>query len=169
MITHPDQEIVQIVDADDNEIGAVARHIMRRQRLIHRASYILVFNNKQELFVQKRTMNKDMYPGYLDVAAGGVVLAGESYEQSAERELDEELGIRIKLRFLFDQYYEDTDNRVWGRIFSCIHEGPFTFQPEEVADGWFMPIDKALHLSKKEPFTPDGLEILRRLTNEQKA
>ncbi|HHD57480.1 MAG TPA: NUDIX domain-containing protein, partial [Desulfobulbaceae bacterium] len=130
---------------------------------------ILVFNTQGELFVQKRTMNKDMYPGYLDVAAGGVVLAGESYEQSAERELEEELGIKAKIRFLFDQYYEDRDNRVWGRIFSCIHEGPFTFQPEEIADGWFMPIDKALHLSKKEPFTPDGLEILRRLTNEHKA
>ena len=159
----PDQEIVQIVDEDDNEIGAVARHIMRKQRLIHRASYILVFNTNQELFVQKRTMSKDMYPGYLDVAAGGVVLAGESYEQSADRELEEELGIKAKIQFLFDRYYEDADNRVWGRIFSCIHEGPFTFQPEEVADGWFMTIDQALDLSKKEPFTPDGLEILRRL------
>ncbi len=169
MTIDPDQEIVQIVDADDREIGAVARHIMRRQRLIHRASYILVFNKEQEIFVQKRTMSKDMYPGYLDVAAGGVVLASESYEQSAARELEEELGIKAKIRFLFDHYYEDGDNRVWGRIFSCTHEGPFTFQPEEVADGWFMTIDQALHLSKKEPFTPDGLEILQRLTNEQKA
>ena len=167
MTRDPDLEIVQIVDEDDNEIGAVARHIMRRQRLIHRASYILVFNTNQELFVQKRTMSKDMYPGYLDVAAGGVVLAGESYEQSAERELEEELGIRAKIRFLFDHYYEDADNRVWGRIFSCTHGGPFTFQPEEVADGWFMTIDQALDLSTKEPFTPDGLEILQRLTREQ--
>jgi len=169
MTIDPDQEIVQIVDADDRKIGAVTRHIMRRQRLIHRASYILVFNKEQEIFVQKRTMSKDMYPGYLDMAAGGVVLASESYEQSAARELEEELGIKAKIRFLFDHYYEDEDNRVWGRIFSCTHEGPFTLQPEEVADGWFMTIDHALHLSKKEPFTPDGLEILQRLTNEQKA
>ncbi len=162
MTIDPDQEIVQIVDADDNEIGAVARHIMRKQRLIHRASYILVFNKEQEIFVQKRTMSKDMYPGYLDVAAGGVVLASESYEQSAARELEEELGIKAKIRFLFDHYYEDDTNRVWGRIFSCTHEGPFTLQPEEVAGGWFMPIAQALDLSTKEPFTPDGLEILKR-------
>ncbi len=169
MTRDPDLEIVQIVDENDNEIGAVARHIMRRQRLIHRASYILVFNKNQELFVQKRTMSKDMYPGYLDVAAGGVVLAGESYEQSARRELEEELGIKAKIRFLFDHYFEDADNRVWGRIFSCTHEGPFTFQPEEVADGWFMTIDQALDLSTKQPFTPDGLEILGRLAKGQKA
>ncbi len=171
MTTDPGREIVQLVDREDREIGAVARHIMRRQRLIHRASYILVFNKKGELFVQRRTMTKDMYPGYLDVAAGGVVLAGESYEKSAARELAEELGIRTKkskLHFLFDQYYEDENNRVWGRVFSCIHEGPFTLQPEEVEDGWFMSAHKALTLSKKEPFTPDGVELLRRLVESGK-
>lgn len=162
MTTVPDQEIVQIVDRDDREIGAVARHIMRRQRLIHRASHVLVFNGGGELFIQKRTMTKDMYPGFFDVAAGGVVLAGESYEQSARRELEEELGIRAKIKYLFAQYYEDETNRVWGRTFSCTHEGPFTLQPEEVEDGWFMTIEAALALSKKEPFTPDGLELLKR-------
>ena len=168
MTTDPGREIVQLVDREDREIGAVARHIMRRQRLIHRASYILVFNKKGELFVQRRTMTKDMYPGYLDIAAGGVVLAGESYEESAARELEEELGIKAGIQFLFDQYYEDENNRVWGRIFSCVHEGPFTLQPEEVEDGWFMSAHKALALSEREPFTPDGVELLRRLVESGK-
>lgn len=163
MTTDPDLEIVQLVDREDREIGAVARYIMRKQRLIHRASYILVFNKQGKLFIQKRTMNKDMYPGFLDVAAGGVVLAGESYEQSARRELEEELGIRAKIKYLFAQYYEDENNRVWGRIFSCVHEGPFTLQPEEVEDGWFMTLENALALSKKKSFTPDGVELLKRL------
>lgn len=166
-MTGPGREIVQIVDLDNREIGSVFRHIMREQRLIHRASYILVFNQAEELFVQKRTMNKDIYPGYWDVATGGVVLAGESYEQSAVRELAEELGVKGQLKFLFDQYYEDDDNRVWGRIFSCIHEGPFILQAEEVADGCFMDIKKALALSKREPFTPDGLLLLQRLEQEK--
>ena len=47
-----------------------------------------------DLYVQKRTLTKDVYPGYYDVATGGVLQAGETYEQSAERELAEELGIR---------------------------------------------------------------------------
>jgi len=166
-MTEPSREIIQIVDRDNREIAVVPRHIMREQKLIHRASYILVFNRAGELFVQERTMSKDIYPGFWDVAAGGVVLAGESYELSAARELAEELGIKGKLQFLFDQYYEDADNRVWGRIFSCVHEGPFTLQPEEVADGRFMDIDEALDLSRREPFTPDGLVLLNRLETEQ--
>jgi isopentenyldiphosphate isomerase len=163
IMSDPGLERVQIVDQDNNEIAAVARHLMREQRLIHRAAYILVFNRAGELFVQKRTMSKDIYPGYWDVAAGGVVLAGESYELSAGRELEEELGVKAQLNFLFDQYYEDKDNRVWGRIFSCTHEGPFILQEEEVETGRFMDIPQALALSEHEPFTPDGLILLQHL------
>lgn len=77
------RELVQIVDRDNIPIGAAPRHIMRQHGLIHRASYILVFNCQGELFIQKRTLTKDIYPGYWDVAAGGVVLAGESDHDSA--------------------------------------------------------------------------------------
>ncbi len=163
---NPNLEIVQIVDRDNREVGVLARHLMRKQRLIHRASYILVFNRAGELFVQKRTTSKDMYPGYWDIAAGGVVQAGESYEESAQRELSEELGIEVPeqgLQTLFDQYYEDSDNRVWGRIFSCVHEGPFTLQAEEIEYGRFMLPSLALDFSNSEPFTPDGVILLEKI------
>ncbi len=160
----PGEEIVQIVDRDNRVTEALPRHRMRSQGLIHRASYILVFNQQEELFVQKRTTTKDIYPGYWDVAAGGVVLAGESYELSASRELAEELGVSgIPLAPLFDHYFEDADNRVWGRIFRCTHEGPFTLQPEEVESGLFMPIPQILERSRQEPFTPDSILILRQI------
>ncbi len=162
----PGEEIVQIVDEHNRELGELPRRLMREQRLIHRASYILVFNAAGELFIQKRTASKDVYPSYWDVAAGGVVQAGETYEQSAERELSEELGVGgrpVKLNFFFDQYYEDQENRVWGRIFTCVHEGPFILQAEEVEYGRFMLPNAALAYSKSEPFTPDGILVLERL------
>ena len=158
------EEQVQIVDRQNRPTGAAPRSVMRRQAMTHRASYILVFNREDEVFLQKRTMTKDIYPGCWDVAAGGVVLAGESYEASAERELAEELGIvGVPLTFRFDHYYEDETNRVWGRIFSCRYEGPFILQSEEVAYGRFLPMDEALRLSLSERFTPDGVEILQRI------
>jgi isopentenyldiphosphate isomerase len=164
MIANPAEERVQIVDRDNNPIGAVTRRIMRQQNLIHRASYILVFNRQGELFIQKRTLSKDMYPGYWDLAAGGVVLAGESYQESAVRELREELGVSgTKLKPLFDQYYEDEDNRVWGRIFSCINDGPFTLQAEEIDHGRFIALAAIEALHRVEPVTPDGMVLLQRL------
>lgn len=161
---NPAEEIVEIVDRDNNSIGAVSRRIMRQQGLIHRASYILVFNRSGELFLQKRTMSKDIYPGFWDLAAGGVVLAGESYEESAKRELREELGVAgVQLRRLFDQYYEDENNKVWGRIFACTSEGPFTLQAEEIDYGRFMSLVEIEQLHQTEPVTPDGMALLRLL------
>ena len=164
-MTTKKDETVQIVDAENRKILELPRSIMRRDRLIHRASYVLVFNGKDEFFLQKRTRSKDIYPGCWDVAAGGVVLAGESYEESAARELAEELGVSgAPLNFVFDHYHEDAGNRVWGRVFRCRHDGPFILQEAEVEGGMFTPVDEALRLSAGgEPFTPDGLEILGKL------
>ncbi len=164
----PAEEVVQIVDRQNRIIGVQPRSVMRRQALTHRASFILVFNARDEFFLQKRTETKDIYPSYWDVAAGGVVLAGESYEESARRELAEELGIAASLTFLFDHYYEDDNNRVWGRVFRCLHEGPFVLQTEEVASGHFIDIDEALRLSESEAFTPDGLEILQKIRKNRR-
>ena len=164
MTPNPAEEIVKIVDQDNYPIGAVTRQIMRQQKLIHQASYILVFNSGGELFIQKRTKSKDIYPGYWDLAAGGVVLAEESYEESAQRELREELGLaNAKLRFLFDQYYEDADNKVWGRIYYCTSNGPFTLQAEEIDYGRFIPLAEITQLHQTEPVTPDGLQLLQRI------
>jgi 8-oxo-dGTP pyrophosphatase MutT (NUDIX family) len=158
-----EEEVVVIVDEDNNEVGAVPRSEMRAGRLPHRATYILVFNSKGELFLQKRTETKDVYPGYYDVAAGGVVLAGESYEEGAERELGEELGIRkVTLTQLFDFYYEDKHISLWGRAYSCVHDGHLVLQEEEVESGEFMKVEDVLRLAESKAFTPDCLYVLRR-------
>jgi 8-oxo-dGTP pyrophosphatase MutT (NUDIX family) len=160
---NPEDEIVLIVDADNKITGRAPRHEMRAKGLPHRACYILVFNSLGELFVQKRTMSKDIYPGYYDIATGGVVLAGETYEESARRELAEELGIRtVELTPHFTFLYEDGSNRVWGKVYSCTYDGELTLQAEEIESGFFDAPDDVLALSKKEPFTPDGLYVLRR-------
>lgn len=160
---NPGDEIVQIVDEQNLEVAQVSRRVMREGGLIHRACYILVFNRQGEIFVQKRTMGKDIYPGYLDVATGGVVLAGESYELSAKRELAEELGVRkAALTRHFDFYHDADNNRVWGRVFSCQAEGPFVLQPEEVEDGFFLGMDAVHALAASKKFTPDGLMVLKR-------
>ncbi|MDF1555546.1 MAG: NUDIX hydrolase, partial [Deferrisomatales bacterium] len=123
----------------------------------------LVFNSRGEVFVQRRTLTKDVYPGYLDPCTGGVVLAGESYERSAVRELAEELGITgPPLTSHFDIQYRDGSNHVWGRVFTCTWDGPLTLQPEEVSDGFWLAPDAVLARAADDPFTPDSLEVLRR-------
>ncbi len=160
-------EIVAIVDEHNHVVGAVPRREMRAKRLRHRSTYILVFNSQGELYVQKRTATKDVFPSYYDPAAGGVVLAGETYEQGAARELEEEMGIRgVPLTPLFEFSYEDANTRLWGGAFSCVYDGEVVLQEEEVESGAFMPIVDVLCQARTEPFTPDGMYVLQRYVGE---
>jgi isopentenyldiphosphate isomerase len=161
-------EIVVIVNEHNHVMGTAPRREMRAKRLPHRSTYILVFNSQGELYVQKRTLTKDVFPGYFDVAAGGVVLAGETYEQGAERELEEEMGIRgMPLNRLFDFYFEGDHTRLWGCAFSCVYDGIVVLQEEEVESGAFVSVSDILRRAETEPFTPDGTYVLRRYLNGQ--
>ena len=162
-------ESVTIVDASNQVIGAAPRWVMRRDRMRHRATFIFVFASNGELLIQRRTDCKDLYPGYYDLAAGGVVTAGEDYAESAQRETLEELGIKnTPLEEGRDFYYEAPDNRCFGRIYRCLHDGPFRLQPEEVAAAFFRPLDE-VYANQWTPVTPDtlqALEILLRGTSK---
>ena len=155
-------EIVTLVDVNDQIIGKASRAEVRRDGLRHRVTYILVFNAQGQLLLQKRTTTKDLYPGYYDAAAGGVLLNGESYEQSAARELYEELGIQaVNMAAHFDHYFDDGLNRYWGRVFSCQSEGPFALQASEVQSAEFVDVEKILS-DEFSPLTADTLQVLRR-------
>ncbi len=159
----PAEELVQIVDEQNRPISVVPRSQMRRQRLLHRCTYVFVFNSKGELFIQQRTLTKDIYPGFLDLAAGGVTLAGESYDFGAVRELAEELGItRVALKSHGVLYFEDSLSRVFGAIYSCQWDGPMSFQPEEVVGGYFVNVAEVFLMEERgEQITPDSLQAFR--------
>lgn len=155
-------ELVAIVDRENNVVGAATRQRMRLEALPHRATYIIIENSAGQFYVQKRTITKDVYPGFWDPVTGGVVQAGETYEESAQRELEEEMGITgVALRGLFDFWFEDgTKAPVWGRAFHCRWDGPTRPQPEEVEFVELMSREEIL--ARRDTMTPDGFEVLRR-------
>jgi isopentenyldiphosphate isomerase len=156
-------ELVDVVDAEDRVIGRATRAEIRAQKLRHRATYILVFNASGQLFVHQRTATKDVYPSYFDVVVGGVVGAGESYDEGARRELAEELGITSATpRPILAFQYEDGDNRVNGRVYSCSYDGPLALQADEIASGEWLDLDVVLERTRQAPFCPDGIEALFR-------
>ena len=81
-----DTEWVDIVDEQNEVIAQSSRQQMRAERLRHRATYIVVHDGMGKILVQRRTEIKDLYPGWLDATAGGVVQSGENVLDSARRE-----------------------------------------------------------------------------------
>lgn len=83
---------INIVNENDESIGAEDKDFAIEQGLIHQVVRIFVFNDKNELYLQKRGANQT-FPNTWDQSAGGHVDEGETYEEAALRELQEELGI----------------------------------------------------------------------------
>ncbi len=156
-------EIVTVIDLADRVLDARPRTEVKRNGDTYRVTYILVFNPAGEILVQKRADYKDWCPGKLDFAAGGIIQYDESYQLSAERELFEELGVAPPLTRHFKLFYDDLSgsakNRNWGMVYSCVHQGPFKLQQEEVASAQFMSVEQALALDTKN-VTPDTRQVL---------
>lgn len=167
-VQRPD-ELVDVVDECNVIVRrGVTRAEMRRENLIHRCSFVLVFNSQGELYVQRRVSFKETYPSHYDPAPGGVVGSGETYEENALRELEEEMGIRdVSLEQLFDFYYEDDVTKVWGRAFKCMYDGPFVLQECEVESGEFLELERVQNLLNKEKVCPDSAVALRKYLENQ--
>ncbi len=130
-------EHVDVVDDDDRVVATVTRAEMRARRLQHRAVAVAVFGSDGRLLVHRRADTKDVWPGQWDLAAGGVVAAGEGYDDAARRELAEELGVDVPLdRFepLGSGRFRDDSVALLGRGYRVVHDGPFTFTDGEIAE-----------------------------------
>jgi isopentenyldiphosphate isomerase len=160
MANEPSTELVDVVDDQGRTVATVTRREMRQRRLPHRCVYVLVFSSRDELFLHLRTATKDVYPGRWDVAVGGVLAAGESFDEAARREAAEELGVEVWPRPLFPCRFEDAVNVIHGMVYRVSHDGPFRLQPEEVVRGEFLPLDQLPGRTAREPFCPDGLAVL---------
>src|SRR3989344_7121738 len=94
------EDLVVVVDKSDKIIKYLPRKEAHKKNLIHRTTAILVFNKEGKLLLQKRAQDKDTYPGFYTVSAGGHVLKGQDYKEAAQRELYEELMISGKLEYI---------------------------------------------------------------------
>jgi len=162
-VSDPAAELVDVVDERGAPVGRVTRGEMRARHLAHRSTYVLVENARGELFIHLRTTTKDVYPSHWDVCVGGVLAAGESFDEGARRELAEELGVTAPLDVLFPFRYADGATIVHGMVYRARHDGPFRLQPEEIVRGEFVPRDAIPARAAREPFCPDGLAVLHEM------
>ncbi|PZV93823.1 Isopentenyldiphosphate isomerase [Micromonospora phaseoli] len=157
-------------DLSGRVTGAAPRSVVRADNLPHAATAVLLRDDRDRLYVHRRTDTKDLYPGMHDAFAGGVVLAGEDPTEAAGRELAEELGVRnCELRPCLRYWYTDAQASYLAYVYEARYEarrcGPVVHQPTEVAAGWWLSLaDLTACLADPAwPFVPDGRATLDRL------
>ena len=141
-MTHKPEEWFDVVNERDEVLGRELRHKVHARGLWHRSVHVLVFDGAGRVFLQKRSMTKDLCPGLWDSSCSGHLDAGEGYNAAAVRELAEEIGVQVReapARWFRLTACEETGwEFVW--VYQLRHDGPFVLQPGEIdGGGWFAP------------------------------
>jgi 16S rRNA (adenine1518-N6/adenine1519-N6)-dimethyltransferase len=149
-----------VVDKNDRILRDASRSEVHANNLLHRAVHILIFNPANEVYLQQRSRWKDRHPLKWDSSAAGHVVAAESYDETARRELKEELGVSIALKKISKlPASEQTDQEfVWlyrGEAVGDLSPNQTeieagAFFPETVVDGWVA--------ARAEDFAPGFIE-----------
>ncbi len=165
-------EYFDVIDENDKVIGKASRDECHKKGLLHRAVHVIILNSKDEMLLQKRSMKKDLYPGrWIDAAAGHVDF-GETYAETAKREMMEEIGVNVKIEELFKI------RKTWngsGKIDNELimvylgkSDGPFKFNKDEVeALAFYKPKD-VMKMVEKEKVTPATVRIFNEIKKHPK-
>ncbi|MGW8065670.1 NUDIX hydrolase [Streptomyces ziwulingensis] len=159
-------EILDVVDENDHVVGQARRGDVYARGLRHRCVFVYARDARDRVFVHRRTAVKLVFPSLYDMFVGGVVGAGESYDDAALREAREELGVTRLPRpeHLFTFLYDDGAGRSWwSAVYEVRCEGPVAPQVEEVAwHGFLTETELERRLGEWE-WVPDGLAAYARL------
>lgn len=111
-------ELLDIVDEQGNPTGdTVDRNIAHKEGIRHRTAHVWImrfYDGREEVLLQKRSMNKDSFPGRYDTSSAGHIPAGSNPVESAIRELKEELGINAQPE---DLLFAGTFNVDYEKVF----------------------------------------------------
>ncbi|HVF70218.1 MAG TPA: 16S rRNA (adenine(1518)-N(6)/adenine(1519)-N(6))-dimethyltransferase RsmA [Chthoniobacterales bacterium] len=149
-----------VVDENDQVIRIVPRSEVHGNNLRHRAVHLFVFNRAGELFLQKRARCKDQHPLVWDSSAAGHVEEGEEYDETASRELQEELGVAAPLKRIVKLPCSSRTGWEFIWLYRAEHDGPFQLARNEIEHGEFFPVEIVERWIKARPadFAPGFIE-----------
>ncbi|MHB1128748.1 MAG: NUDIX domain-containing protein [Ilumatobacteraceae bacterium] len=157
----PIAEQIQHISPDGVVLGLVSRVRMRAENLCHRAVFVVVLSGDGCLLVHRRSESKDLWPGWWDIAVGGVVIGDELYEVAALRELDEEVGLReVELEYMCDGEYHDHSVHLLGRCYRARSNGPFIYRDGEVEETRLVTPRQFAQMATENQFVPDSMALI---------
>jgi isopentenyldiphosphate isomerase/intracellular septation protein A len=150
-------EWVPLVDEQGKVIGKATRAAVHANKnLLHPVVHLHILNNKSEIYLQKRPLNKDIQPGKWDTAVGGHVMLGETIEQALKREVKEEVNISLNRADILVQYIWKTEIES-ELVFSFVLQHNETIIPNknEVDECKFWTLNDIMKNLGKGMFTPN--------------
>ncbi|MCT2588760.1 NUDIX domain-containing protein [Streptomyces sp. N2-109] len=154
-------ELVEHVDEHDRVLGVVERGEAVRENWLHRIAATICRDREGRILVVRRAKTLARFPGCYDVMVGGAVDVGESYEEAAVRELAEELGARVPVRFLFKLLFREGISPIWLGVHEAVVSEIFVQDSGEI--GWYdwLTVAELREVVDEWCFVPGGRKALR--------
>lgn len=117
-------ELLFVVDENNKPLDPLPRDFVQENKIWHRCSHIWIINKNNQILCQKRSALKDKNPGKWEAHFGGHMGPGESYEENAQKELNEELGIKCTTDELhFFEIYKNAHAYEFQAIYYLLWDG----------------------------------------------
>lgn len=156
-VLRPGVEMLPVVDPSGIVIGQASRKYCHSgAKPLHPVVHLHILNREGKLYIQKRSMKKDLLPGRWDTAVGGHIGYGESVLEALYREASEELGFYdFNPVGLFSYVFESDTERELINSFAAV--GNFELHPDldEVDEGRFWSFEEIDANLLKSIFTPN--------------
>ena len=140
------EENVILVNEKDEQIGLMPKMEAHEKAVLHRAFSVFIFNNKNELMLQQRALDKYHSPGLWTNTCCSHQRNGETNIQAGTRRLQEEMGFVVDLQESISFIYKAPfENGLTEHEYDHILIGKYNDRPniklEEVANWKWMPLE----------------------------
>ena len=150
-------EYFPVVDPNGMVIGRSAREYCHSgQKPLHPVVHLHIIDRYSRIYLQKRSLKKEIQPGKWDTAVGGHVSYGESIYEALHREASEELGFSEFNPIHIETYlFESEIEKEMVNVFAVI--GTYDLHPdlEEVDEGRWWDIADVDAAMGKDILTPN--------------
>lgn len=168
------EELLFIVDEHNKPLEPQVRSFTHKNGLWHRTTGIWVINSKKEILCQRRSLKKDIKPGFWEAFFGGHLAPNEDYKASARKESTEELGVRINEEHLIPYKIMSSNkltHKEFQHIFALVLDKAISelqFEKEEIDELKWIDLnkvrnilaDKTVHNWVKKPWDEEVLNWL---------
>ncbi|MFC7974802.1 NUDIX hydrolase [Streptomyces cinereoruber] len=152
--------MVERVDEQDRVLAVVGRDEAVRRGWLHRIAVTVCRDREGRILVQRRSEHLARFPGHYEVASGGAVAVGESYEEAASRELAEELGVQAPVRFVVKFLNRNGLSPHWLAVHEAVLPGDPNPDPDKMMWHGWLSESELLRSMEENLFTPDSRDTL---------
>ena len=148
------EEILYHVNEDDEILGKISRTDAHSKQILHRSGIVFLMNSEGKIFINKRSSAHETFPFCYDSSVSFHVKYGETYEDSAKRETEEEIKIKAPLKFIGKFIHRDPPEYQIVPVFLCITDDKPVIDTREFTEGNFYFINEVEKIIQDEKVTP---------------